>query len=177
MSKIGKKPIPIPASAKLEREGDILRVHGPKGSLSLDFKGLVDFSYDESSGLAHVSPKQGGAMKYWGLYRTLVNNMIIGVVDGFEKKLELIGVGYKASVQDGRLVLNVGYSHPVIFDSEDGIAFEVKDNVITVKGIDKVKVGEIAAKIRSVRPPEPYKGKGVRYLGEVVELKKRRSGK
>jgi len=108
----------------------------------------------------------------WGLYRSLINNMIVGVTQGYEKKLELRGIGYKASVDgQGNLVLEVGYSHPVTIQKEEGIDFAVEKNIVSVKGIDKQKVGEMAARIRKVRPPEPYKGSGIRYLGEKIRMK------
>jgi len=178
MSKIGKNPIEIPKEVEVKQIDHELKVLGPKGltfqkinpEIKVDIKRgkiLVSLKRDYSS-----SPKKIKSL--WGLYRTLINNAVIGVSKGFEKKLEIRGVGYKAKVQNDELVLNLGFSHPVKMKTPEGIDFSVDKNIIAVSGVDKEKVGRIAAKIRDIRSVEPYKGKGVRYLGEQV---KRKEGK
>jgi len=166
MSKVGKKTIQIPSGVTVSIEGRVVKVSGPKGSLELNTKGHVKIEVKDNEII--VSPKNEKETHYQGLYRTLTNNLVIGVTEGFTKKLEFIGIGYKASVQGGNLVLNVGYSHPVTVKKVEGIEFSVSENVIMVSGIDNVLVGDVAAKIRAVRPPEPYKGKGIRYQGEYI---------
>lgn len=153
-----------------------LSFNGVKGSLLVEVKNDVQVTIENNHIILETKGKDG--YKYIGLYKALINNAMIGVSQGFEKKLELVGVGYRASLQNNSLVLNVGYSHPVVFEKIDGIDFEVKDNnIVTVRGIDKVKVGDVAAKIRSIREPDRYKGKGIRYLGEVVLIKKTKGKK
>jgi len=175
MSRIGKQPILIPQGVEVEiKEGEI-RVKGPKGELFLEYDEKIKIERENNH--LKVMPKEESVRSknvkaLWGLYRSLINNMIIGVTQGYEKKLELKGIGYKASVDgQGNLVLEVGYSHPVIIQKEEGIDFAVEKNIVSVKGIDKQKVGEMAARIRKVRPPEPYKGSGIRYLGEKIKIK------
>lgn len=174
-SKIGSKPVTIEKYVQVMVQDGEVYVKGPKGELRLSLIDEVELKLEEDK--VYVYGKGKKAEQFRGLYRALINNMIIGVTRGFEKKLELVGVGYKASMQGDTLVLNVGYSHPVYFSKIEGISFSVQDNVITVSGIDKVKVGDVAASIRAVRPPEPYKGKGIRYLGEEVILKKSKGKK
>ena len=172
MSRIGKQPIHIPAGVEVSLDGPHVEVKGPKGSLRMDVHPLCSLARTEG-GLSVLSnnpdSKQGKSI--WGLTRTLVANMIQGVSAGYEKKLEIEGVGYKAAVKDDSLTLSVGFSHPVALKGTEGVAFAVEKNVITVSGLDKQKVGQVAAQIRAVRPPEPYKGKGIRYQGEVVRRK------
>lgn len=172
MSKIGKKLIQIPDGVNVVIEGSKVKVTGPKGNLELSTRGKVKVEMKEKE--IEVSPK-GEETQFQGLYRTLINNMVVGVKDGFTKKLEFNGIGYRAAVQGGDLVLNVGYSHPVTIKKIDGIEFATAENTITVSGIDKVLVGDIAAKIRGVRPPEPYKGKGIKYSGERINRKQVKS--
>ncbi len=173
MSKIGKKPIHIPSGVSVDIDGSVVHVKGPKGALSVDTNQRVNVYIDDNS--IHVEAIDQDNTQYQGLYRSLINNAVEGVSKGFVKKLELNGVGYKASIQNGDLVLNVGYSHPVVIKKPEGIDFAVNENVISVSGIDKVLVGDVAAKIRSVRPPDPYRGKGIKYVGELLILKKVKS--
>ncbi len=172
MSRIGKKPIIIPDNVEVKIKGQDVIIKGPKGEISKEVP--RDIAIDLKDKEILLSPKRktkkSGAL--WGLTRALLNNDIKGVTEGFEKELELIGIGYGASVEKEKfLVLEVGFSHKIELEIPEGINISVKKNIITVSGIDKQKVGEIAAKIRKVRPPEPYKGKGIRYLGEKVRRK------
>lgn len=176
MSKIGKKQIQIPEGVQVVQEKYTLVAKGPKGELTCDTKGYVDIKIENNE--IWLSPKRkNDTTQYQGLYRTLINNIVTGVSKGFEKKLEFSGIGYKASVQNGDLVLNVGYSHPVIVKKVEGIDFAVNDNVITVIGIDKSLVGDIAAKIRAVRPPDVYRPKGIKYQNEYIVRKEVKSMK
>lgn len=173
MSKIGKKTIAIPSGVTVTLDRRTVTVTGPKGTLNCDVKGLVKVDVKDNE--VSVLPLVEGETQYQGLYRSLINNLIVGVSTGVEKKLEFQGIGYKANVDNGDLVLNMGYSHPVRMNKIDGIQFAVNESTITVSGIDKVLVGDIAAKIRSVRKPDPYKGKGIRYQGEVIIKKETKS--
>lgn len=179
MSRIGKKPIVIPSGVEVTLSGDTIRVKGPKGHLERTISTVVDVKVD--SGNIQVSPpavanKQGGAMQ--GLTRTLIANMIDGVTKGFERVLEINGVGYRAELKGKMLSLALGYSHPVEYPLPEGITVEVeKQTKVTVKGIDKQLVGATAAKIRSFRGPEPYKGKGIKYADERILRKAGKTGK
>lgn len=172
MSRIGKAPIPIPQGVEIKQAGSAVEVKGPKGALSHTI--AVGISLQVADGVIHV--KRDGDTKrvrsLHGLTRTLIANMVTGVTQGFEKGLEIVGIGYRANLQGRNLQLNVGYSHPVIYPLPEGIEVVVeKQNKLTVTGIDKQKVGQAAAEIRSFRKPEPYKGKGIRYIGEQVRRK------
>ncbi|GIX35296.1 MAG: 50S ribosomal protein L6 [Lysobacteraceae bacterium] len=170
MSRVAKKPIPLPKGVDLAVSGDAIVVKGPKGSLSLARPANVEVVVE--GGVATVKPLGEGAVAMAGTVRAIVSNMVTGVSTGFERKLELVGVGYRASMQGKDLNLSLGFSHPVVFRAPDGITIETPSQTeIVVKGADKQQVGEIAAKIRSFRPPEPYKGKGVRYAGERIIMK------
>src|SRR3989344_3478272 len=172
MSRIGKKTIEIPKGITVALEGHNVKVAGPKGNL--DTKIHHDIKVEVKDGKIFVAPVRNLPKKLrglWGLYRALIFNMIVGVEKGFEKKLEIEGVGYKASVQGDELVLNVGYVHPVKIKKPEGIEFKVEKSVITISGIDKEKVGQISAEIRAVKKAEPYKGKGIKYQGEKVRRK------
>jgi len=171
MSRIGKKPILIPPGVDVKIEDNLVVIKGPKGELFQKIRPEIKIEIKE--GKIFVSPKieTKKTKAFWGLTRTLLFNMIKGVVEGYEKKLQIEGLGYKAEIEGGNLVLRVGFSHPVKVEAPKGIKFSVDKNIITVSGIDKELVGQIAAKIRKIRPPEPYKGKGIRYLGEVVKIK------
>lgn len=173
MSKIGKKTINLLDGVNISVEGKVVKVTGPKGNLELNTKGLVKVEIKDKEIL--VTPTKAEETKYQGLYRTLIDNLIVGVKEGFTRKLEFNGIGYRAAVQGGDLVLNVGYSHPVTIKKLPNIDFAVTDNTITVSGIDKVLVGDVAAKIRAVRPPEPYKGKGIKYAEERINRKQAKS--
>lgn len=172
MSRIGKKPVQIPAGVTVEIEGTTVTVKGPKGELTRSFSELIKFEQEgEEINVIRVDESTESNAQQ-GLSRTLLHNMVLGVSEGFEKKLELTGVGYRVMLKGKDLELSLGYSHPVIYAAPDGISFEVADNThITVKGISKEKVGQVAAEIRMKRPPEPYKGKGIHYLGEHIRRK------
>ncbi len=171
MSRIGKKPIEIPSGVEVKIEDHKVVVKGPKGELSLNLRPEVKVEVEDNVLKVKPNLETKKTKAFWGLTRTLIANMIEGVTKGFEKKLEVVGVGYRAELKEGKLVLEVGFSHPVIVEPPEGISFQVEKNVITVSGIDKQAVGNIAAKIRKIRKPDPYKGKGIRYLGEEVKLK------
>ncbi|OGH23562.1 MAG: 50S ribosomal protein L6 [Candidatus Levybacteria bacterium RIFCSPLOWO2_01_FULL_38_13] len=178
MSKIGGKSINIKEGVSVTFEGNSVRTEGPKGSLVFEIpKGISVKTGDGKVQAAQDLPagRQGKAEKetrsLFGLTRATIANMIKGVSEGFEKKLELSGVGYRAQISGEDLILNIGYSHPVKVKPEPGIKLSLSDNVIVVSGIDKTLVGNTAAKIRAIRPPEPYKGKGIKYQGEVIRRK------
>ena len=172
MSRIGRQPIPVPAGVSIAIDPGRVMVNGPLGELTqqLPVRMIVERHEDE---LVVTRPTDRGEDRaLHGLTRSLIANMVEGVTKGFEKKLEIQGVGYRATLKGTSLELNVGYSHPVVIDPPEGISFEVPvPTQISVKGVDKQQVGEIAAKIRKTRPPEPYKGKGIRYEGEYVRRK------
>ena len=175
MSRIGKKPIAIPQGVEVNIAGQMVRVKGPKGELSFGVRPEIVVNIID--GLIEVKPRSSQEKDikryaaFWGLTRALIANMIKGVTEGYEKKLEMVGIGYKASMEGDDLQLNVGFSHPVKVKAQDGIKLSVDKNIITVSGFNKELVGQAAARIRKVRPPEPYKGKGIRYLGEEVKKK------
>lgn len=172
MSRVGKQPVTIPDGITVTVQGDQCAVKGPKGSLSLAIHAHVTLSVEGSTASVKVSdPDDKRDRALWGLYRVLLSNMIEGVQKGFTKQLEIRGVGFRAANEGKDLVLNLGFSHPIKFVLPEGITATVEKNIITVAGIDKQLVGETAAKIRKHRPPEPYKGKGIRYVGEYVRQK------
>ncbi|MBM4764926.1 50S ribosomal protein L6 [Bacillus sp. B15-48] len=178
MSRIGKKPIEIPNGVTVINNNNTLTVKGPKGELTRSFNEDMQISIEEN--VINIS-RPSEAKEHRALHgttRAVLSNMVEGVSKGFEKSLELIGVGYRAAKQGKKLVLQVGYSHPVEFEAEEGLEVEVPTNTkVIVKGIDKERVGALAANIRGVRPPEPYKGKGIRYEGEFVRRKEGKTGK
>ena len=178
MSRIGKKPIPVPAKVTVTIDGPAVTVKGPKGELSRVLpEGVV---LEQENSAVSVIPENSSrrSRERHGLCRTLIANMIEGVTNGYQKRLEIQGVGYRAQVQGAKLNMSLGYSHPVVFDPPEGIQFAVENNTnVIVSGIDKEVVGNIAAKIRDARPPEPYKGKGVRYAGEYIRRKAGKAGK
>ncbi|MEK7084957.1 MAG: 50S ribosomal protein L6 [Patescibacteria group bacterium] len=171
MSRIGKKPIPIPEGVSIAVSGSSVTVKGPKGTLERPFRSEISIEVNGKE--ARVSPKRETkfARALWGTYASHIKNMIEGTTRGFVKKLEVQGIGYKAAVQGDSLVMSLGFSHPVSFKAPEGVAFGVEKNIITVSGIDKEKVGMAASEIRALKKPEPYKGKGIRYVGEVVRRK------
>ena len=179
MSRIGKVPIPVPAGVKVDvAQGNVVTVTGPKGTLSRTFPELLTFAQENGSITVARPDDSKTARALHGLCRTLLFNMVVGVKDGFTKSLELQGVGYRAAKVGNNLVIQVGYSHPVEVDPPAGIAFGVDGTTkINVTGIDKQLVGQVAANIRSIRKPEPYKGKGIRYAGEVIRMKAGKAGK
>jgi len=178
MSRIGRLPIPVPASVDVTFDGRIITVTGPKGSLTRELPPRINVERDGET-LVCTRPSELKMDKsLHGLTRTLVNNMVVGVTTGYRKGLEIIGVGYRAQKQGEKLVLALGYSHPVEIVPPAGITFELETPLrLAVVGIDKEAVGQMAAKIRSTRKPEPYKGKGVRYAGEQVRRKAGKAGK
>jgi large subunit ribosomal protein L6 len=171
MSRIGKNKIEIPKGVEVKKEGNNIKVKGPKGELSQETRPEVEISIKENEITVSPKIKTKQTNAYWGLTRALLANMVKGVTEGFEKKLEIRGVGYRASMEGEKLVLKVGFSHLVNIEKPEGIDFSVDKNIITVSGINKQKVGQMAAKIKKVRPPDAYKGKGIRYLGEEVKKK------
>jgi large subunit ribosomal protein L6 len=169
MSRVGKKPVPIPSGVTANVEGQTVKVKGPKGALQLVLHGDVEAKME--SGAITIDPRNQTkrARSMWGTYRTLVANLMTGVTKGFERKLEITGVGYRAAVQGKNLQIALGYSHDVVFPIPEGITIVTpKPTEIVITGIDRQKVGQAAAEIRDFRPPEPYKGKGVRYAGEYI---------
>jgi large subunit ribosomal protein L6 len=169
MSRIGKKPVAIPGGVEVTLNGRDMTVKGPKGSLNVILSNYVTVDKDDSGVTVTPVDKSQTARSFWGLSRTLVSNLMTGVTDGFSRKLILQGVGYRAQMQGSALKLSLGYSHDVIYDIPAGITIDTPSQTeITVSGMDKQKVGQVAAEIRSYRPPEPYKGKGVRYEGEYI---------
>lgn len=178
MSRIGKRPIIIPNKVTVIIDGQSVMVKGPKGELSRVLPDEVVVSQEGETILVTRRDESRTARQRHGLCRTLVANMVEGVSQGFQKRLEIQGVGYRAQVQGKNLTLNMGYSHPVQFEPPEGVQFAVENNVnVIVSGIDKEEVGNTAARIRAVRPPEPYKGKGIRYAGELVRRKAGKAGK
>jgi large subunit ribosomal protein L6 len=177
MSRIGRKPVVLPAGVEVKVDGSMITVKGPKGELTEQVSDLLEVKVDGN--VLTVSRDDDSKQKrsQRGLARTLINNMVIGVTEGFSKKLQLEGVGYRAEKKGNTLVMNLGYSHPVEMEDPDGIETEVPNaNEIIVKGIDKALVGNYAANIRKWRKPEPYKGKGIRYEGERIRRKEGKAG-
>jgi large subunit ribosomal protein L6 len=172
MSRIGKQPIEIPAGVEVSFEGRTVRVKGPKGELTQALSEYVAAKQEGSQLIVERIDDTRQARSYHGLYRTLLSNMVVGVSEGFFKNLEIVGVGYRAALKGDDLEMQLGYSHPVLVKATDGISFEVpQPTKIKVSGIDKQKVGQVAADIRKWRKPEPYKGKGIRYEGERIRRK------
>jgi len=177
MSRVGKKAIPIPDKIKISYEDRVLNVQGPKGSLSMEMHPAVDLSIEDNVINVIIQNKDKKIRALQGLMRSLVNNMVTGVNEGFERILEINGIGYRAEVSGKQIIFNLGYSHPINFDIPDGIAATVdKNNVIRLTGIDKEALGHVAAAIRRLRPPEPYKGKGIKYAGEYIQRKAGKTG-
>ena len=177
MSRIGIKPITLPAGVEVKVDGNVVSVKGPKGELQETISSLL--TVENKDGVVTVSRDGDEAEKraQHGLARTLINNMVVGVTDGFQKKLQLVGVGYKAEKKGKKLVMNLGYSHPVELEDPEGIETETPDaNTIIVKGINKALVGNYAANVRAWRKPDPYKGKGIKYEGEVIRRKEGKTG-
>jgi large subunit ribosomal protein L6 len=178
MSRIGKKPIEMPKGVKLEiKEGEII-VTGPKGTLKRPLLEGMTVQADGNVVNVQRSSEEKKIMSYHGLMRTLIANMVEGVHNGFERKLEIIGIGYRAEMQGNNMVFYLGYSHPIVFALPQGISAQVdKQTLLTVKGIDKELLGEVAAKMRALRKPDAYKNKGVKYANEVLKKKAGKSGK
>lgn len=172
MSRIAKSPVELPKGVEFKQDGNVVTLKGSKGELSMELNSEVELTQDD--GVLKVAPRSGSrfAMAITGTMRSLLSNMAQGVTEGYERKLELVGVGYRAQAQGKNLNLSLGFSHPVVYSSPEGISIETPSQTeVVIKGIDKQKVGQVAAEIRRYRPPEPYKGKGVRYADERVVLK------
>ncbi len=179
MSRIGLMPVPLPKGVTVNIDGSTVQVKGPKGELVRTLNSEMLIKLEDNRLLVERPTDQRRHRALHGLTRALLNNMVLGVSQGFTRKLEIEGVGYRAEIQGKNLVLNVGYSHPVVVEPPPGISFEVEKGtrVFSVLGADKEMVGEMAARIRRIRPPEPYKGKGIRYQGEHVRRKAGKAGK
>lgn len=179
MSRIGKAPIKVPSGVDINISGSSVTIKGPKGTLTRDLVGGITLRQDEGEVLVERPDDNRESRSLHGLSRALVNNMVVGVTEGFVKELEIVGVGYRAELKGpSALRLNLGFSHPVDFQAPEGVTFEVPVQTrIIVRGIDKEAVGQVAANIRSIRKPEPYKGKGVRYLDERILRKAGKAGK
>lgn len=178
MSRIGKKIIPIPKGVQVIIQDQEIVVKGPKGELKQSISPLIAIDQKENSLVLTKREQSRQAQQLYGLSRTLVNNSVVGVSEGFDQKLEITGVGYRSQMEGSTLILNMGYSHPVNIIPPAGITIKVEKNTsITVSGINKELVGQVAANIRSVRPPEPYKGKGIRYENEIIKRKVGKAGR
>jgi large subunit ribosomal protein L6 len=179
VSRIGRLPVEVPSDVDVKIDGTTVKIKGPKGEIASTFSSDLRISFQENEIVVERPSENREIRALHGTTRALLNNMVIGVTEGFSKELELVGVGYRANMNGKNLVLNVGYSHPVEIEPPEGVTFEVteKSRKITVSGYDKQKVGQIAADIRKVRPPEPYKGKGIRYSGEYIRRKAGKAGK
>ncbi|HHY06182.1 MAG TPA: 50S ribosomal protein L6 [Clostridia bacterium] len=177
MSRIGKQPIDVPEGVEVKVQGTKISVQGPKGKLEKEFPEGIIVTVEKGQIVVACPNEEKKYQAFWGMSRSLIANMVEGVTKGFEKSLDITGVGYRAAKQGNKLVLTVGYSHPVEIEPGEGLEIEVPaPNKIVVKGIDKDKVGQLAANIRFVRSPEPYKGKGIRYSDEVVHIKPGKTG-
>ena len=179
MSRIGRLPIEVPAGVEIKIDGSFVHVKGPKGELEWTFSPDMVIKKEDGTIVVERPTDQPTHRALHGTTRSVLNNMVLGVSQGFERILEIEGVGYRAEVSGNNLVLNVGYSHPVVFEPPEGISFDVdmRARQIKVSGYDKQAVGQVAADIRKVRPPEPYKGKGIRYQGEYIRRKPGKAGK
>jgi large subunit ribosomal protein L6 len=178
MSRIGRLPIAVPSTVDVTIDGRQVTVKGPKGTLSRQLHPDMRVSREDDNIVVTRPTEQKTHKQLHGLTRTLVNNMVVGVTDGYRKGLEITGVGYRAALNGQKLTLNLGYSHPIEIEPPEGISFELENPTrLAVVGIDKELVGQMAAKVRSMRKPEPYKGKGVKYAGEVIRRKAGKAGK
>ena len=178
MSRIGKMPVVIPQGVTVEIEGQLITIKGPKGELSQTIESEIGVSQQDDRLIVEVKQQTKRSAAMWGLYRSLLANMVTGVTQGFTKNLEMAGVGHRAAMQGSKLQLSVGFSHPVVMDPPAGVTYAVTENTkISVSGINKQHVGEAAAKIRAIKPPEPYKGKGIKYADEVIRRKAGKAAK
>ena len=169
MSRIGKRPVPLPSGVTAAKEGEILSVKGPKGQLTLQMRDEIAYEIGDDGILVKPANETKQARAFWGMQRTLVDNLVVGVSEGFTKVLEINGVGYRAQAQGRNLRLQLGYSHDVNYKLPEGVDVKTPDqNTVEISGIDKQKVGQVAAEIRRWRKPEPYKGKGIKYRGEFI---------
>lgn len=176
MSRVGKLPVEIPEKVDVKANGAVISVKGPNGQMEIDFKSLVNVNIDGKEVKVTPIDESKEARAMWGTARQLINNMVVGCSKGFTRSLEFNGVGYKAAVKGSTLTLNLGYSHPIDYPLPEGISAKVTKNVIDISGCDKELVGFVAAKVRSFRPPEPYKGKGIKYSDEHIIRKAGKSG-
>ncbi|MEN9660802.1 MAG: hypothetical protein RLZZ443_731 [Actinomycetota bacterium] len=178
MSRIGKLPIPVPAGVEVKIDGSSVEVKGPKGTLSLTVAAPITVALEDGNVVVSRPDDERNSRSLHGLTRTLIANQITGVTEGFSKGLEIVGTGYRVTAKGSDIEFALGYSHPILVQAPKGITFTVEGNTkVVVSGIDKQAVGEVAANIRKLRKPEPYKGKGVRYAGEVVRRKAGKAGK
>lgn len=178
MSRIGKLPVKIPRDVSVKIEGNVVKAKGSKGELQVEVRPEISVTQEGDALIARIDRETKKSSAYWGMTRALLLNIFSGVTQGFEKKLELVGVGYRAKKVGSDIELTLGYSHPIVFKAIEGIDLDVEDQkLITVRGINKQAVGQVAAKIRALRKPEVYKGKGVRYVDEVVRTKPGKAGK
>ncbi len=176
MSRIGKLPVQIPAGVTITVDGGVIKVAGPKGNLEAMQLPQVDVKVQDTEVIVERKSDEKIARSQHGLMRTLINNMVVGVTTGFEKKLEVNGVGFKVALQGNKLVLNLGFSHPIEYTAPEGTTLAADKMTITVSGIDKQQVGQVAAEIRSSKKPEPYKGKGIKYIDEYIIRKSGKTG-
>ena len=176
MSRIGNNPIPIPKGVDIKVEGDLVTVKGPKGRLELRVNPKVQVGLEGENAVVSISEETKETRSLHGLFRVLVSNMVTGVTKGFERVLEIVGVGYRAELNGRTAVFHLGYSHPINFDLPEGIDAKIEKTKIVLSGIDKELLGKTAAKIRSLRRPEPYKGKGVKYADEIIRRKAGKTG-
>ncbi len=177
MSRIGKLPVSIPKSVKVEIKEDHIVINGPKGKLESPKFESLDYKLEEDKLIISPKNEERQTRALWGLSRSLLNNAVIGVTKGYVRELEIVGAGYRVQLQGKKLVFNIGYSHPVEVEPPEGITFAVENPMkFSVSGIDKQKVGQVAANLRAIRPPEPYKLKGIRYEGERIIQKERKLG-
>ena len=178
MSRIGKKPITVPAGVDVKIDGSVVTVKGPKGSLTKEFNKIINIAQEGSEIIVTRPDDENVSKSLHGLTRTLINNMVVGVTEGFKKELEINGVGFRCQKNGKDVVMNLGFSHQVTVSDTDAVKLEVPaPNKIIVTGIDKQKVGQYASEIRGKRPPEPYKGKGIKYADEVIRRKEGKAGK
>lgn len=179
MSRVGRKPIEVPKSVEVTVTGAHVEVKGPKGTLTLEVPPAVSVSVQETDGAKTlvVALQEEGANAIWGTMRALLSNLLTGVASGFSRSLEINGIGYRAALKGKALELEVGFSHPVTFPLPDGVSATVEKNIVTISGVDKQLVGETAAQLRRIRPPEPYKGTGIKYTDEVVRRKAGKTAK
>ncbi|MDP3917645.1 MAG: 50S ribosomal protein L6 [Candidatus Woesebacteria bacterium] len=177
MSKIGQQPIEIPSGVTVEINGSLISISGPKGKLQVNLSKDLDIKIENNNLTIALKKDNKVTRSLWGTTRMLIANNVKGVTEGWKKQLELVGTGYRSEVAGNTLVLTVGYSHPINIEAPEGITFKVEKSVINVEGIDKQVVGQVSADIRSCRPPEPYKGKGVKYVGEYIRRKAGKAAK
>jgi large subunit ribosomal protein L6 len=178
MSRIGKQPVPVPSGVDVRVDKEVIHVKGPKGTLDVNLQPGISAKVEKGEVVLTCTDDQRQTRAFHGLNRALLSNAVIGVSEGWSKELEIVGIGYRAEQQAKEVLFNLGYSHPIQFEIPEGISIDVdgKANRVKVTGIDRQRVGQVAAEIRALRPPEPYKGKGVRYAGERIRMKAGKQG-